>query len=127
MCELEALVASHRIHQFEKVEQFLVTSPHDDASWAALDEMVANAEEFYQVRVSYPVKRKPFRRGHTSLCLRPDGNSGVWQAEDPRPRHNTKDWGLLHKCLQYLLVNCCISSKSSCPRAAASTSAHLVL
>jgi len=45
-------VACGRIHQFEKVEQFLVTSPHDDASWAALDEMVANAEEFYQVSLS---------------------------------------------------------------------------
>ena len=33
-----------RIHQFEKVEQFVVTSPHDDASWRALDEMVATAE-----------------------------------------------------------------------------------
>ena len=43
-----------RIHQFEKVEQFLVTSPHDDASWAALDEMVANAEEFYQVSLLFP-------------------------------------------------------------------------
>ena len=39
-----------RIHQFEKVEQFVVTSPHDGASWAALDEMVANAEAFYQVQ-----------------------------------------------------------------------------
>ena len=47
-CQLAHAVRG-RIHQFEKVEQFLVTSPHDDASWAALDEMVANAEEFYQV------------------------------------------------------------------------------
>ena len=46
------VLACGRIHQFEKVEQFLVTSPHDDASWAALDEMVANAEEFYQVTLS---------------------------------------------------------------------------
>ena len=32
-----------------------MTSPHDNASWAALDEMVANAEAFYQVcpRVQY--------------------------------------------------------------------------
>ena len=22
-----------RVHQFEKVEQFVITSPHDDASW----------------------------------------------------------------------------------------------
>ena len=48
--ETDTKVAPRRIHQFEKVEQFLVTSPHDNASWEALDEMVANAEEFYQVR-----------------------------------------------------------------------------
>ena len=37
-----------RIHQFEKVEQFFVTSPDNDASWAALEEMLTNAEDFYQ-------------------------------------------------------------------------------
>ncbi len=43
------LFHSHRrVHQFEKVEQFVVTSPHDDESWKALEEMLANAEEFYQ-------------------------------------------------------------------------------
>lgn len=29
-----------RIHQFEKVEQFIVCSPHDNTSWQTLDEMV---------------------------------------------------------------------------------------
>lgn len=37
-----------RVHQFEKVEQFVVTSPHDDESWKALEEMLDNAESFYQ-------------------------------------------------------------------------------
>lgn len=37
-----------RIHQFEKVEQFCVTSPEDNASWECMEEMLANAEEFYQ-------------------------------------------------------------------------------
>lgn len=36
------------VHQFEKVEQFMITSPHDDASWKALEEMIGNAEAFYQ-------------------------------------------------------------------------------
>jgi len=36
-----------RVHQFEKVEQFVVCSPHDDESWQMLDEMLANAEDFY--------------------------------------------------------------------------------
>jgi seryl-tRNA synthetase len=37
-----------RVHQFEKVEQFVITSPRDDLSWAAMDQMVENAERFYQ-------------------------------------------------------------------------------
>lgn len=36
-----------RVHQFEKVEQFVITSPHDDESWKALEEMISNAEAFY--------------------------------------------------------------------------------
>jgi seryl-tRNA synthetase len=35
--------------QFEKVEQFVITSPEGNASWEAMEEMLANAEEFYQV------------------------------------------------------------------------------
>ena len=36
------------MHQFEKVEQFVITSPYDDESWKALEEMISNAEAFYQ-------------------------------------------------------------------------------
>lgn len=35
-----------RVHQFEKVEQFCLTSPHDNKSWEMMDEMISNAEEF---------------------------------------------------------------------------------
>ncbi|XP_047996635.1 serine--tRNA ligase, cytoplasmic [Leguminivora glycinivorella] len=38
-----------RVHQFEKVEQFVLTSPHDNASWIMMDEMINNAEEFCKV------------------------------------------------------------------------------
>lgn len=37
-----------RVHQFEKVEQFVLTSPHDNKSWEMMDEMIGNAEQFYQ-------------------------------------------------------------------------------
>ena len=37
-----------RVHQFEKVEQFVLTSPHDNKSWEMMDEMIGNAEAFYQ-------------------------------------------------------------------------------
>jgi seryl-tRNA synthetase len=30
------------------VEQFVITSPHDNASWEAMEEMLTNAEDFYQ-------------------------------------------------------------------------------
>jgi len=36
-----------RIHQFEKVEQFCITSPDDDASWKMHEEMIRTSEEFY--------------------------------------------------------------------------------
>ncbi|KAL4002917.1 serine--tRNA ligase [Acanthocheilonema viteae] len=35
-----------RVHQFEKVEQFVLCSPHDDRSWKMLNEMVENSEDF---------------------------------------------------------------------------------
>ncbi|KAJ8717421.1 hypothetical protein PYW08_005820 [Mythimna loreyi] len=38
-----------RVHQFEKVEQFVLTSPHDNASWEMMEEMITNAEDFYKL------------------------------------------------------------------------------
>ncbi|PGH16908.1 serine-tRNA ligase [Polytolypa hystricis UAMH7299] len=35
-----------RVHQFEKIEQFILTKPED--SWKAFDDMIAISEEFYQ-------------------------------------------------------------------------------
>merc|ERR1711934_806694 len=35
-----------RVHQFEKVEQFVICSPHEDESWKLMDEMINNAENF---------------------------------------------------------------------------------
>ncbi|XP_017485828.1 PREDICTED: serine--tRNA ligase, cytoplasmic [Rhagoletis zephyria] len=37
-----------RVHQFEKVEQFVLTSPYDNKSWEMMDEMIDNAEKFCQ-------------------------------------------------------------------------------
>jgi len=45
-----------RVHQFEKIEQFCYTSPHDDKSWEMLEEMISAAESFYQqLRIPYRV------------------------------------------------------------------------
>jgi len=52
--------ASRSVHQFEKVEQFFVTSPLGHASWEALEEMLGNAEAFYQaLGLPYQARRRP--------------------------------------------------------------------
>jgi len=38
-----------RVHQFEKIEQFVITSPHDDASWREFDLMLSHAEHFNKI------------------------------------------------------------------------------
>uniref|UniRef100_A0A2P2JQ07 serine--tRNA ligase n=1 Tax=Rhizophora mucronata TaxID=61149 RepID=A0A2P2JQ07_RHIMU len=38
-----------RVHQFEKVEQFCITSPNGNDSWDMHEEMIKNSEEFYQM------------------------------------------------------------------------------
>lgn len=37
-----------RVHQFEKIEQFCITSPHNGESWKMLEEILKTSEEFYQ-------------------------------------------------------------------------------
>ena len=37
-----------RVHQFEKIEQFCVTSPNGNDSWEVHEEMLKNSEDFYQ-------------------------------------------------------------------------------
>ena len=37
-----------RVHQFEKVEQFCVTSPDGDESWKMQEVMIQNCKDFYQ-------------------------------------------------------------------------------
>ena len=45
-----------RVHQFEKVEQFVICSPDDNTSWKLLEEMIKNAEDFYQaLKIPYRV------------------------------------------------------------------------
>ncbi|CAF4384008.1 unnamed protein product, partial [Adineta steineri] len=45
-----------RVHQFEKIEQFCITSPHDNESWKMFEQMIGNAEEFNkQLGIPYRV------------------------------------------------------------------------
>jgi len=37
-----------RVHQFEKIEQFVVCSPREDESWKQLDAMIKTSEGFYE-------------------------------------------------------------------------------
>uniref|UniRef100_A0A7N0TB20 serine--tRNA ligase n=1 Tax=Kalanchoe fedtschenkoi TaxID=63787 RepID=A0A7N0TB20_KALFE len=45
-----------RVHQFEKVEQFCITSPNDNDSWDMHEEMLRNSEDFYKsLNIPYQV------------------------------------------------------------------------
>ncbi|OWM85369.1 serine--tRNA ligase [Punica granatum] len=45
-----------RVHQFEKVEQFCITSPNGNDSWDMHEEMIKNSEEFYQaLKIPYHI------------------------------------------------------------------------
>eukprot|EP00744_Colponema_vietnamica_P005645 GILI01008247.1.p1 GENE.GILI01008247.1~~GILI01008247.1.p1 ORF type:complete len:472 (-),score=165.83 GILI01008247.1:198-1613(-) len=37
-----------RVHQFDKIEQFVIVSPKDNNSWEMLDKMIGTSEEFCQ-------------------------------------------------------------------------------
>ncbi|KAH8609441.1 tRNA synthetase class II core domain [Trypanosoma vivax] len=37
-----------RVHQFDKLEQFIVCSPREEESWRHLEEMISTSEEFYK-------------------------------------------------------------------------------
>ncbi|XP_008788904.1 serine--tRNA ligase-like [Phoenix dactylifera] len=45
-----------RVHQFEKVEQFCITSPNNNDSWEMHEEMIKNSEDFYkELNIPYQV------------------------------------------------------------------------
>ncbi|URD74424.1 seryl-tRNA synthetase [Musa troglodytarum] len=45
-----------RVHQFEKVEQFCITSPNGSDSWEMHEEMLKNSEDFYkELNIPYQV------------------------------------------------------------------------
>ncbi|CAH9058476.1 unnamed protein product [Cuscuta epithymum] len=45
-----------RVHQFDKVEQFCITSPNSNDSWEMHEQMINNSEEFYQkLKIPYRV------------------------------------------------------------------------
>ncbi|KAF8401663.1 hypothetical protein HHK36_012609 [Tetracentron sinense] len=45
-----------RVHQFEKVEQFCITSPNGNDSWEMHEEMINNSEDFYkELNIPYQV------------------------------------------------------------------------
>uniref|UniRef100_A0A7S1LV81 serine--tRNA ligase n=1 Tax=Neobodo designis TaxID=312471 RepID=A0A7S1LV81_NEODS len=37
-----------RVHQFDKIEQFVVCSPHNNESWQLMESMITSAEDFYK-------------------------------------------------------------------------------
>jgi hypothetical protein len=50
-----------RVHQFEKIEQFCITSPNGNDSWEMHEEMLKNSEDFYkEVIISGSVLFDPY-------------------------------------------------------------------
>ncbi|KAG1737521.1 uncharacterized protein EDB91DRAFT_480996 [Suillus paluster] len=54
-----------RVHQFEMVEQFVLTAPEE--SWIAFEAMVGNSEAFYQ---SLGLSYRP-SSGYRQWCIEP--------------------------------------------------------
>ena len=46
ICMMDAGI--FRVHQFEKIEQFCVTSPDDEESWKVLEDMISTSEDYYK-------------------------------------------------------------------------------
>jgi|EP00670_Eutreptiella_braarudii_P003472 seryl-tRNA synthetase len=47
-----------RVHQFDKIEQFCVTTPKDGKSWEMMESMITTSEDFYQsLEIPYRVVR----------------------------------------------------------------------
>ncbi|KAK3284060.1 hypothetical protein CYMTET_8269 [Cymbomonas tetramitiformis] len=45
-----------RVHQFEKVEQFVITTHEGNSSWEEMEQMIKNSEDFYQsLEIPYKV------------------------------------------------------------------------
>lgn len=49
-----------------QIEQFVLTSPHDNVSWVMFEEMIGNAEEFYQA-IGIPYRVVNIVSGNFSL------------------------------------------------------------
>ena len=76
-----------RVHQFEKVEQFVITSP--EKSWEMFDEMIGASEAFYQ-SVCCPLpkfKKKFFKIKQINKIHHPPT-----AAQDPVPHRRHRLW-----------------------------------
>ena len=76
-----------RVHQFEKVEQFVAVNPDGDESWQEMERLLANSEAFYQslgipYHVEHRLRRTQRRRGEE---VRPRGVVPL-QQDVPRAR-----------------------------------------
>ncbi|CAF88299.1 unnamed protein product, partial [Tetraodon nigroviridis] len=61
-----------RVHQFEKIEQFVYASPHDGKSWQMFEEMIGTAEEFYQ-SLGIPYRIVNIVSGESAVPVRRSG------------------------------------------------------
>ncbi|XP_029856651.1 serine--tRNA ligase, cytoplasmic, partial [Aquila chrysaetos chrysaetos] len=81
-----------RVHQFEKIEQFVYASPHDNKSWEMFEEMIATAEDFYQsLGIPYHIVNIVSGRGRGFLTAWHRGHLSVpwWPGRRPATSAST--------------------------------------
>ncbi|EDQ88746.1 uncharacterized protein MONBRDRAFT_37346 [Monosiga brevicollis MX1] len=66
-----------RVHQFKKIEQFVICSPHDDISWKLMDEMLANAEDFLKA-IGLPYQVVSIVSGALNLAAAKKNDVEAW-------------------------------------------------
>lgn len=89
-----------RVHQFKKIEQFVITSPHNGESWKAMEDMLGNAEGFLTaLGIPYQVCRRAVCTVF-SLSERVGGHLSFVSCLS---LHHFNRWSLLFPALSILL------------------------
>ena len=83
-----------RVHQFEKVEQFIFSKPED--SWKWQDEILENAKEFYQ-KLEIPYRVVLLSSGDMGKVSAKTFDIEAWMAE----QNAYREIGSISNCLDY--------------------------
>ncbi|KAF2553640.1 hypothetical protein F2Q68_00036648, partial [Brassica cretica] len=86
-----------RVHQFEKIEQFCITSPNDNASWKMMEEMMEHSKKFYQevINFQYIQNTRGIFRVHQfekieQFCITSPNDNASWKLMEEMMEHSKK-------------------------------------